>query len=277
MLFAPGLAFLGPHLILISKLAFFTNVKGLNALLYFLNHTTPLNLIIITFIIMDNLTFPEPLKSLLDKLETKTITNFYGGPGTGKTCACLLALVECAKNNGNIIYIDTEGGLSKKRIDQLAQGSSDSVLQKVTLIEPKTFAEQGKVIRELESKNVDLIILDSAVALYRLEYAEPKAETIEANRELSKQLSILSNIARNKNIPILITAHTFKNWDTGENEIVGGNLIKYWSKAIIYLEKTGKTSERRAILNKHRSLPEGKDVKFMLVEEGIRPSGFRLF
>jgi len=223
------------------------------------------------------ISLPEPLKSLLDNMEPKTITNFYGGPGTGKTCTCLLALLGCVKNGGNIVYIDTEGGLSRKRLDQLTQNNSNSTLERVKLIEPKTFEEQGKAIRNLEGKDVDLIILDSAVALYRLDYADPKTETIEANRELSKQLSVLSNIARDKNIPVLITAHMFQNWDTKENEIVGGNTIKYWSKVIVYLEKTGKTSERKASIVKHHFMPEGKDVKFMLVEEGIKPSGFRLF
>jgi DNA repair protein RadB len=221
---------------------------------------------------------PEPLNSIISKLEPKTITNFYGGPGTGKTNLCLLAAIECIKGGGYVTYIDTEGGFSAERLKQLTK-NPEQALQKITLLEPKTFEEQGKLIRTLEKEKhkTDLIILDSAVALYRLEYADPKAETLEAHRELSKQISILSNISREKDIPVIITAHTFQNWDTGTNEIVGGDMIKYWSKAIVYLERTNKTSERKATVVKHRWVPEGGTVKFVIVEDGIKPSGFRIF
>jgi DNA repair protein RadB len=115
------------------------------------------------------------------------------------------------------------------------------------------------------------------VSLYRLEYTDPKVEVLEASRELSRQLADLSNIAREKNIPVLVTAHTFKNWDTGDNEVIGGNVLKYWSKAIVFLERTGRTSERRATITKHRHMAEGGSVKFELTQEGLRPSGFRIF
>ena len=219
---------------------------------------------------------PEPLSSIISRLEPQTVTNFYGGPGTGKTNLCLLAAIECIRNGGCVTYIDTEGGFSQERLRQLTK-NPEQALQKITLLEPKTFEEQGKLIRSLEKHKSDLIILDSAVALYRLEYADPKAETLEAHRELSKQISILSTLSREKNIPVIITAHTFQNWDTGTNEIVGGDMIKYWSKVIVYLERTNKTSERKATIVKHRWVPEGGTVKFVIVEDGIKPSGFRIF
>jgi DNA repair protein RadB len=225
-----------------------------------------------------HINLPEPLSSIVSRLEPKTITNFYGGPGTGKTNMCLLAALECIKAGGSVTYIDTEGGFSPERLKQLTK-NPEQALQRITLIEPKTFGEQGRIIRTLEKEKhkTDLIILDSAVALYRLEYADPKAETLEAHRELSKQISIPSSLSRERNIPVIITAHTFQNWDTGTNEIVGGDMIKYWSKAIVYLERTNKTSERKATVVKHRWVPEGGTVKFVIVEDGIKPSGFRIF
>ena len=120
--------------------------------------------------------------------------------------------------------------------------------------------------------------MDSAVALYRLEYADPMKEAIEPNRELSKQLSVLSNTAREKKMPVIITSHVFRSWETQKNEIVGGDSVRYWSKVIVFLERTGRTSERKATIIKHRWVPEGKSVKFVIVQEGIKPaSGFKLF
>lgn len=222
------------------------------------------------------LKLPEPLGSLLGGLEPKAVTNLYGAPGTGKTCLCLLASLECVKRGGRVVYIDTEGGFSLERFRQLAPVVNPA-LERIDISEPKSFQEQGKVIKNLGGMDADLVVLDSAVALYRLQCAEPDVETLVANRELSRHMSALSSLAREKGIPVLVTAHEYKVRDTGECEIIGGDTLKYWSKVILRLEQTGRTSERKVTIVKHRSLPEGRDAKFMLVDSGIKPSGFRIF
>ena len=225
----------------------------------------------------EKLSLPEPFNSLTGGIERGTITNFYGPPGVGKTNVCILAALECIKNGGRVLYIDSEGGLSPERIMQIS-GDEDA-LEKIAVLEPKTFEEQGVVIKNLEHRNqgFDMVILDSAVALYRLKCSDQDSETLEANKELSVQLSVLSNIARKMKIPVIITAHAFRNWDTGENRIIGGDAIKYWSKSIVFIEHTGKMSERKATIIKHRSMPEGKTVKFDNVQDGVKPAGFRIF
>lgn len=232
---------------------------------------------------MRRLVLPEPLNNLLSGIESSAITNFYGAAGTGKTNLCMLAAIDCVNSGGRCIFIDTEGGFSTERFSQLGD---QLLLKNITLAEPKNFTEQSSVIRELRNKKADLIILDSAVALYRLEYAEPVGpvssrewkmrkdrQILDANRELSRQLSILSSISRENGMPVIITAHKFRNWENGEQEVVGGEVMKHWSKAMVYLERTEKMSERKATVMKHRSLEEGKNVKFMIVSDGIRPSG----
>lgn len=220
---------------------------------------------------------PEPMQSLMQGLEFSALTNFYGAPGTGKTNLCLLMAADCIRNGGKVIYVDTEGGFSVERLSQIT-GTPEDVLKGMEILEPKNFREQGEMIKSLEKKDADMIIIDSAAALYRLEYADPEKETLEANRELSRQMSVLSNIARDKKIPVVVTSHTYKNWDTENNEIVGGDAIKYWAKAVVFLERTGKMSERTATIIKHRWIPEGKHVKFDIVKDGIKPSsGFKLF
>ncbi len=224
---------------------------------------------------------PEPLHNLAG-FETGTITNIYGGPGVGKTNICLLTAIDCAKKGGSVCYIDTEGGFSLERFKQLTDRWQD-LLDRIELAEPKDFEQQSRIVRELGKKDFDLVILDSAVALYRLEYAEPKMGknsddlVMAANRELSKQLSVLSNLARDKKIPILITAHAYRSRENGEWDAIGGEVLKYWSKVIMFIERTGRDSERKAVLIKHRHLPEGRSVKFQITQDGIRPAGFKLF
>ncbi len=223
--------------------------------------------------------FPEPLNALVGGLENKAITNFFGAPGTGKTNFCLMAAIDCINKGGRVTYVDTEGSLSVERLKQLALNHED-ILSKMNILEPQTFTDQGKMIRELRNRETDLILVDSMVALYRLEYPDekcPPSEKMGHTRELSRQLSILSNIAREKEIPVLITCHMFRNWETKDPDVVGGELMKYWSKTIIYLERTSRMSERKATVTKHRFAPEGGNVKFQIVNDGIKPSGFRIF
>ncbi|UCD02832.1 MAG: DNA repair and recombination protein RadB [Candidatus Aenigmatarchaeota archaeon] len=223
------------------------------------------------------LNLPQPLQSLMQGIEHGALTNFYGAPGTGKTNLCMLTALEIIKNGGKVIFIDTEGGFSHERLSQLYP-NAEGPLKNIFLLEPKNFKEQGKMIREMPAKQADMIIIDSAVALYRLEYSDPEKEALPANRELSKQMSVLSSLARERDIPIIVTSHTYKNWDTDKHEIVGGDAVKYWAKAMVFLERTGKMAERSATMIKHRSIPEGKSVKFEIVNEGIKPaSGFKLF
>jgi len=226
---------------------------------------------------MREVILPAPFDSMVGRLESKAITNLYGEPGSGKTNLCILAALSCIENGGTVVFIDTEGGFSLERFKQLCPTKWPAALKRIELLEPKDFKQQEAMIKSLSGKKTDLIILDSAVALYRLECTDQKSEVLKANKQLSRQISILSNLAREKGIPVIITAHMFRNWETGKQEIVGGDTLKYWSKAIVCIERTGRTSERKATVIKHRSLPEGGSTKFMITQNGIKPSGFRIF
>ena len=54
-------------------------------------------------------------------------------------------------------------------------------------------------------------------------------------------------------------------------KMVGGDLLKYWSKCLIELQNKG--GKRTAILKKHRSMPE-KELPFVITNEGIKKRGF---
>lgn len=229
---------------------------------------------------VEKITLPEPLSSLIGGTERGALTNFYGAPGVGKTNICILAALECIRKGGRVVYIDTEGGMSPERVRQIIGTGYRKVFDNLILIEPKSFQEQGVIIKNLKDRDFDMIILDSSVALYRLKCAEGEDSVdspLVTNKELAVQLSVLSNLARRRNVPVIITSHTYKNRDTGENRIIGGDSIKYWSKSIIFLERTSRMGERKATVVKHRSVPEGRSVKFDIVQDGIKPAGFRIF
>jgi DNA repair protein RadB len=42
-------------------------------------------------------------------LEPRVITQFYGGPASGKSVLCIIAAVSCLRAGKGVIFIDTEG------------------------------------------------------------------------------------------------------------------------------------------------------------------------
>ncbi|MBR9680574.1 MAG: AAA family ATPase [Candidatus Altiarchaeota archaeon] len=189
----------------------------------------------------------------LDKLfdvEKGIVTALIGGPGTGKTSLALCL----AKNFSNPYFVDTEG-LSMERVKQIG-------VSQLRIARVREFENQTKIISSFDL-DADLLIIDSLVMLYRLELAKDHEK---ANRLLSRQISKLHNLADKLNIPILITGHVYKK--DGKKKVVGGDIVKYWAKSIILLEKKG-FSKRKATLLKSRSRREGTDTKFKLCETGV--------
>jgi len=223
--------------------------------------------------------------------ERDIITTIYGPAGSGKTNFCLLAAVSQAKKGNKVIYIDTEGGFSIERVRQLAKDKVEEVLKNIILLKPTNFQEQCKaferMLTELKKSeaNIGLIIVDGITMLYRLELGEAHKEkndekVREVNSELARQLRILAEIARKKNIPVLVTNQVYSDF-LSEQELregktkgvhmVGGDILKYWSKCIIELQN--ERGKRKAILRKHRSLRE-KELRFEIVDDGIRRKRF---
>jgi len=103
--------------------------------------------------------------------------------------------------------------------------------------------------------------------LYRLELG--MNENYELSRELGSQVALLTEIARTKNIPVLVTNQVYVKFDSQEVKMVGGDILKYGSKCIFELQGLhGK--KRKAILRKHRSIESGKERVFEIVGEGIK-------
>ena len=216
--------------------------------------------------------------------EKGIITMFYGPAASGKSNFVTLAACNLAKKDKKVVFIDSEGGFSLDRVKQISGTNPETILKNVIIYKPVNFYEQKKaflkLLKEYRSKNIGLIIVDSMVMYYRLELAEARKRGIDEvrriNTELSNQIKNLHEIARIGDIPILITSQVYndfmneEDWKKGKEpgvNVVGGDILKYWSKCIIELQN--KYGKKKAIIKKHRSLPE-KELSFEIVNEGIR-------
>ena len=220
-----------------------------------------------------------PSNSSLDDLleggfEKGTITQIYGSPSSGKSNVALALAVNVAKNNRKVIYMDTEGGISIDRIKQISGPYFSNVANNIIVLEPTNFLEQTENLRSINvwlrkhHEEVDLIILDSAVALYRVD----DMKSYKLSKELRKQIQSLSNTARNYDIAVIITNQIYNSFDDeGNSEVkaVGGDILEYISKVIIKLERGEETNQRVATLKRHRSLPEGRQTTFTITSDGI--------
>jgi DNA repair protein RadB len=223
-------------------------------------------------------------KWLYGGYEKGIITMIAGPPGSGKTNMAILTACSQAKKGNKVIFIDSEGGFSSDRVKQIVGENVEEVLKNIFLISPSSFEEQKKFFLTLNNylkrEQISMIIVDSMAMLYRLELGDARKEKADEdirniNREVANQMRILAEISKKQNIPIIITNQVYQgfqseeDWKNGverEMNIVGGDLFQYWSKCIIQLRN--EKGKRRAILLKHRSLPE-KEMGFEIRNEGI--------
>ncbi|MBS3078742.1 DNA repair and recombination protein RadB [Candidatus Pacearchaeota archaeon] len=247
---------------------------------------------------MENLEINEKIRALDSKVMTGSrdlniwldggyergiITLFYGPAASGKSNFVILAACHCAKKDKKVIFVDTEGSFSIDRVKQIAGGIPEMILKNIIIFKPNSFQEQKnaflKIEKESRSKNVGLIIVDSMTMFYRLELADARKKGLEyiqrVNSDLAKQMKSLYEIARNLDIPVLVTSQVYhdflseEEWISGKEagvNVVGGDILKYWSKCLIELKN--KNGKKKAILRKHRSLSES-DFNFVIVDEGI--------
>ena len=206
--------------------------------------------------------------------EKGTITQIFGPPSSGKSNITLALAVNVAKNNRKVIYIDTEGGISIDRIKQISGPDFSRVANNIIVFEPTSFLEQNDNLRSIDvwlrknHENVDLLVLDSAVALYRVD----DMKSTKLNKELGKQMGILSKIARTYDIAVVLTNQIYSAFDDEGNadiRAVGGTILQYWSKVIVQLERGDDINQRVATLVRHRSIPEGKKATFSITSNGI--------
>ena len=220
--------------------------------------------------------------------ETDVVTMIGGPAGSGKTNFCILASCSQAKKGKKVIFIDTEGGFSVERVKQIVPKNFEEILGNIFLLNPVNFEEQRKafsqMLESIKKKDVGLIVVDGMATLYRLELGEAvhgknDGKIKEVNWKMAGQMKVLAEISRKQKIPVLVTNQVYsgflseddlKNGTERKINFVGGDLLKYWSKCIIELQNK---SGRKAILIKHRSLPE-KEISFEIKNEGVFKRGW---
>ncbi len=202
-------------------------------------------------------------------LEGGAITLLFGEAGSGKTNICLQVARNVALAGKKVVYIDTEG-VSLERLMQIAGDRYEDVMKNILFFEPHSFEDQEKAVEKAvrlaeSSLEVGAIILDSATIHYRLTRND---EEKGLRKSLSPQLAKLLGVARDKDMPVLLTSQVYTDIEKHTFEPLGGHVLLHNAKAIIRLDKVG-ASTRRAVIIKHRHLEEGQRADFRLDRAGV--------
>ena len=204
--------------------------------------------------------------------EAGVVTTIYGPSGSGKTNLVLLAAVRMAESGKKVLIIDTEGGIAVERISQMLQNSfqRSEVLSRILFFQPLNFTDQEMVFerfKDIDWQDVGMVVVDSISMLYRLELG--KADAIfETNSSLGRQIAAAVELARRRQIPVLMTNQVYSDFGKKDAvKMVGGDLLKYGSKCLIELQKG--EGVRALFLRKHRSLQQEKEFVFRIVEAGL--------
>jgi len=189
---------------------------------------------------------------LKDCFNSGEITTLYGPAATGKTLLCLM-LAKSASKIGKVIYVDSEMEFPIERFKQIDDDWEED-LKNIFILKPKSFSEQKKIVFSLKPKKVSAVIIDSITKYYATEDYPLK--------DLERQLLVMKKVARENNIPIIITSRVFTNPDKKTTHTYGENVIRLYSKRLIGLMRV-----KKGIKMEYK----GKNVFFRIAEKGIIP------
>jgi len=183
----------------------------------------------------------------------------YGEAETGKTSLAVQCAVNCARRGNKSLFIDSDGTFSSKRLSQIAYDDYDEVSPFIILMKPTTFQEQIRAIDHLEeyvTRKFGVMVVDTITSLYRVELEGPK-ETFALNRELNRQVALLTQVVKTHKVAALITSQVRSVFLEKQVRIepVATRVLKFWADVVLHLELTGQTRVIKAQLEKH---PEHK-------------------
>ncbi|MEM1626309.1 MAG: DNA repair and recombination protein RadA [Sulfolobaceae archaeon] len=217
-------------------------------------------------------------------IETRTMTEFFGEFGSGKTQIChqLSVNVQLPPEKGGLsgkaVYIDTEGTFRWERIESMAKGvglEADQVMNNIYYMRAINTDHQIAIVEDLQEligkdPSIKLVIVDSVTSHFRAEY--PGRENLAVRQQkLNRHLHQLVRLAEIYDLAVVVTNQVMARPDMfyGDPTIAVGGHTLYHVPGIRVQLKKSRGNRRIARIVDAPHLPEG-EVVFAITEEGVR-------
>ncbi|MBD3192818.1 MAG: AAA family ATPase [Candidatus Heimdallarchaeota archaeon] len=208
---------------------------------------------------------------------TGELIHIFGKAGSGRTTLALQIACNISLLGQKVLYIDTEGKVSGKRIKELVGDKFKQVNDQLKLFYPKNFSEQHDFIQRIEfylsNREIGLIVVDTITNLYR---QGRMLGTIGKNNyeKLAFQVALLRQLAKKHSLKILLInqATISKKDDPGnlkreQVSPVAKAIMNYWADREIILVAYGWGDFEARIPGEF----EGR-VKFKIDASGVTPN-----
>lgn len=225
----------------------------------------------------------EKLDELLGGgIETRTLTEMFGGFGSGKSQMAfqLSVSVQKSKEEGGInkgcVFIDTENTFRPERIKQIAENSGmdpEEVLENIFIARAYNSDHQILLVNEvnkiMEENDIGLLILDSLTSHFRADYTG-RGKLAERQQKLNRHLHELQRISEVNNVAVFLTNQVMSKPNVlfgDPTEAIGGHILHHATSFRLYVRK-GKGETRICKLVDSPHQPEG-EAPFKITEAGI--------
>jgi len=216
-------------------------------------------------------------------VEVKTITEFFGEFGSGKTQLChqLAINVQLPPEKGGLskkaVYMDTEGSFRWERIESMARAQGldpDQAMENIYYNRVVNSDHQMAVVEELKDlipkEGIGLVIVDSITGHFRAEY--PGRENLALRQQkLNRHLHQLMSLAELYDVAVVVTNQVMARPDVfyGDPTVAIGGHVLYHAPGIRVQLKKSRGNRRIARIVDAPHLPESEAV-FAITEAGIR-------
>jgi len=216
-------------------------------------------------------------------VEIKTVTEFFGEFGSGKTQLChqLAINVQLPIEKGGLgkkaVYIDSEGTFRWERIEAMARGfglDPDKAMENIFYVRAVNSDHQMAVVEELKDliskESIGLVIVDSVTGHFRAEYAGRENLAVR-QQKLNRHLHQLMSLAELYDVAVVITNQVMARPDVfyGDPTTAIGGHVLYHAPGIRVQLKKSRGNRRIARIVDAPHLPESEAV-FVIIDVGIR-------
>ncbi len=208
------------------------------------------------------------------------LTMLYGEGGSGKTGLMLQLASNSANQGWKTIFIQTDTRFPSERFQQIAGIHWSKVVGQVPIMELHDFDQQERLAETLPryvTPNVKLVLWDTITSLYRTAQSTSK-QNVLLNKSLNRQLVLLLELARSKELAIVLAAemrgviHTAEN--VGESDWsaegpVAEKVLDYWTAVRLKLQKTPQLNQRRFTVERYLGMETPRSMLLQMSANGL--------